>query len=152
MSFSPNEKIEVDPNATAPAPAPAPARVASPVLGSTTAAAAGIKTGNPYYDVSASRNEHLGTGAGIMGTGAGVRGNSIEHAREVDAYPQDHKVHPDSITKNDIEADVQNGDRLTDSDVGDQVREPNMFQKFYIAHRAVITIAIHVIIGAVMTG
>lgn len=144
MSFNPNEKIEVDPAAQAP-----PARVASPVLGATTAEAAGIKTGNPYYDHSASRNQHLGTGAGIDTTG--VRGNSIEHAREVDAYPVDHKDRPDSLKKNDIE--IQNGDRLTDSDVSEGSEErANWATKLYRTHRAAITIFIHVLIGSLMTG
>ena len=144
MSSNPNENIEVDPAAQAP-----PARVASPVLGATTAEATGIKTGNQYYDNSASRNQYHGTGAGIDTTS--VRGNSIERTRQMDAYPVDHKDRPDSLKKNDIE--VQNGDRLTDSDIGEGSEErPNWALKQYRAHRGAITIAIHVFIGSLMTG
>lgn len=145
MSTNANDRIEVDPAHAA------PPRVASPVLGSTTAAASGIKDGHPFYDHNTTREQHLGTGAGIDGTPiGGVRGNSIENHRQVDAYPEDHKDRPDSMKKNDIE--VQNGDRLTDSDVSDEGRELNWFQKFCKAHAKEIRIAIHVVIGVVMTG
>ena len=148
MSLNANEKIEVDPAHQHHA---APARVGSPILGGTTAAVAG-KTGNPYYDSSNTRVQHAGTGAGLDGAPTSVRGNSIEHHRQVDAFPEDDKRREDSMKKNDIEADVQNGDRLTDSDVDSEGKELNMFQKFYNTHRAAIRIAVHALIAAVMTG
>ena len=154
MSLNPNERIEVDPAHAAPAHSTAhtPAPVGSPVLGATTASVAGVKTGNPYYDESHGAHVHHGVDPGNPVTGSGLRGNSIDHVREVDSYPEDHKHRSDSIKKNDIEAEVQNGDRLTDSDVDNEDKEMGRYQRFRVKHRAHITIAIHVLIGAVMTG